>query len=73
MGDSMTMYKMKCLGFVVEATQKKVQRYQHDSSQNLGQNTCNHQRKFLYFPLEMRIPDNRHHSLYQASNSSNFP
>ena len=32
MDDSMTMYKMKCLGFVVEATQKKVQRYQHDSS-----------------------------------------
>ena len=31
MDDSMTMYKMKCLGFVVEATQKKVQRYQHDS------------------------------------------
>ena len=32
MDDSMTMYKMKCLGFVVEATQKKVQRYQHDST-----------------------------------------
>ena len=28
----MTMYKMKCQGFVVEATQKKVQRYQHDSN-----------------------------------------
>ena len=28
----MTMYKMKYLGFVVEATQKKVQRYQHDST-----------------------------------------
>ena len=35
MDDSMTMYKMKCLGFVVEATQKKVQRYQHDSIKGL--------------------------------------
>ena len=34
MDDSMTMYKMKCLGFVVEATQKKVQRYQHDSTKS---------------------------------------
>ena len=43
MDDSMTMYKMKCLGFVVEATQKKVQRYQHDSS-------INHHSSIFYHP-----------------------